>query len=841
MESSKKSYRFGPYQVNARECVLLRDGQPVPLTPKAFDTLLALVSNGGHLVEKDELMNQVWPETSVEESNLTQNIFTLRRVLGESDGNSKFIETVPRRGYRFVASVTEVLEPDISTKPQETNQRFEAIGVALETQTGSLAILPFINTSDDESMELLSDGITESIIKNLSQLRQLRVMSRNTVFRYKNADLDARQIGQELGVDAVLVGSVRSLGQRLVFSAELVDVVNGWQLWGESYERESGSLLDVQEEIANQISAALRVKLTGDEEQRVVSRYTESPDAYEAYLRGRYHWSKYTKHRLESAIVYFRRAIEIDPTYALAYAGIVDCYLRLATNYLPSEDLLPEAASRPDVGLEKELSISDASLETVKLRYEWDQKSAEREMKRANELKSDYPAAHQWYAAYQLSRSLYENAGSEHSPVGRSGKVAIDTRLTHQYLFSSPTHAEELQVRCMIAREQIDAGNYEAGRLVLQKWWAFGEWPSIDGLSPQSSADLLLTTGALAGWIASTRQVPRGQKHAEALLNGAVALFKQLSSKARVAEGRIELAHCYYRQGLYDLARATIHDSISELSDEYSELRSLALIRSAGLERNAGQPDEALDFLHQAAEIVELAGPWINGRYHLELATTLKEIAILDRRPDYFERALKQFHEALHKFEAIGNHRYAAIVENNYGYLLLKLKRFDEAENHLSRARKLFDGFGDKVCRAQVDETLAQLNLATERFELARQAIGRSVETLEIGGEEALLAESLTTYGKVLCRLVRPREAKRVLDRANRVAEGCGDTEGAARALLTIIEEMGDQLEEDERSEFAMRLKRLLEQSQQASILERLQKCLGRISETNGNEGERSS
>lgn len=180
---------------------------------------------------------------------------------------------------------------------------------------------------------------------------------------------------------------------------------------------------------------------------------------------------------------------------------------------------------------------------------------------------------------------------------------------------------------------------------------------------------------------------------------------------------------------------------------------------------------------------------------------------------------------ALQNFEAIGNHRYTAIVANNHGYFLYRVGRLDEAEPYLIRARKLFDGLADKVRRAQVDESLAQLKLAAQQLELAEESIFRSVETLETGGEEALLAESLTTQGRILSRMGKQREAKRVLDRAYAIAERCGDRGGAAHALLTEVEEMCGQLQDEERMALGSQLNQLLADSQQGFTLERLRKC----------------
>ena len=835
MQASKSSYHFGPYRLDVSQRVLLRDGKPVSLTLKAFDTLIALVQKKGHVVEKDDLMKQVWPDACVEDSNLTQNIFTLRKVLGETVEGLKYIETVPRRGYRFVAPVDEVFE--VASTLAKTTESYQPVAKTSDLPgtriTRFLAVLPFINVSNDADTEYLSDGITESIINSLAQLPLLRVMSRSTVFRYKSSELDARQIGRELGVDAVLVGRVHSYGQKLVIGAELVDVANGWQLWGESYDRGSGAIFEVQYEIARQISAALRLRLSGEEERRLAKRHTGSTEAYQFYLKGRFHWSKYTKEGLAQAIVHFREAIELDPNYALAYAGIVDCYLRLATNYIPPADASPVTPALRAPEKDDAIPETQPFPGMFKMRQEWDQKAAERESKRAIELKSTYPAAHQWHAAYLFSAALYREATREtdrEHRVRNNGPTRVaNAQSPSESRGADLTQAEEVQVFCTVAREQIEAGNFEAACVVLQRWWTIGEWPKVAGLEPQSCADLLFTTGALAGWVASSRQVPKGQKHAEALLNGSIALFEQLGLKTRGAEGRIELAYCYYREGVFDLARSTLQSAILGLSNEDSDLRSMALIKLAGVECHAGRLYDSLSQLDEAAEIVDPAGPWATGRYHLELATVLKNLAIAEARDDFFERALGHYQEALYQFEAIGNHRLKAIVENNHGNLLLSLKRLCEAEERLVLARKLFAGLDDKVRLAQVDETLAQLHVAASKFDLAEQAILRAVESLGKGGEEALLAEALTTHGVILCRLGRHREAKRVLERSNRMAESCGDREGAGRALLILIEEMCEDLDDGERLELANRLDMLLSHSQQRLTVERLRKCHERI------------
>jgi signal transduction histidine kinase/CheY-like chemotaxis protein len=397
-------------------------------------------------------------------------------------------------------------------------------------------------------------------------------------------------------------------------------------------------------------------------------------------------------------------------------------------------------------------------------------------------------------------------------------------------LQTSPlTISEHVEACCTIAREQLEKGDYDAGCAALRPWWKIGEWPVQAGLNVQAGSELLLTAGILSSTLANTKQITGGQKLAEALLNGAVALFGHLGEETRLAEARIELGCCYHRQGLLDLARDTLCASVVVLSENAHELRSVALTRLASVERQAGRLHDALDRLTEAAALAEETGTWIQGRLHSEFAITLKELGVAENRDRYFDRALGHYREALLQFENIGNLRSAAAVENNYGYLLLTLKRFDEAQLHLHRSRQLFDSFGDSVSCAQVDETLAQLYLASKEHGLAERSIRLAVDILETTGEEALLGEALTTQGLVLCRLARRHEAKPLLERARRVAERCGDYEGAGKSLLILIEEMCDQLSDDERREIGSHASQLLANSQQASTRERLRACLDRI------------
>jgi serine/threonine protein kinase/tetratricopeptide (TPR) repeat protein len=267
-----------------------------------------------------------------------------------------------------------------------------------ERGISSLAVLPFVNAAGDPQMEYLSDGLTESIILNLSQLTQLRVMSRSVVFRHKDRTHEAQEVGRELGVGAVLTGKILQRGEMLIVSAELVDIANGWQLWGAQYRREVADIFATEEDIAKEICEKLRLKLTPVKQHLLTRRYTENVEAYHLYLKGRFYWGKRTEDGLKKAIQCFREAIEIDPTYPLAYAGLAEGYVPLAIYcHLAPRDAWPKAKAAADRALEIDPEVSEARtvLGTVKGHYDWDPVGAEQELRAAIELDPKYPRARQ--------------------------------------------------------------------------------------------------------------------------------------------------------------------------------------------------------------------------------------------------------------------------------------------------------------------------------------------------------------------------------------------------------------------------------------------------------------
>ena len=383
---TKTSYEFGPFRVDERERRLLRDGEVVPLAPKVFDILLVFVQNSGHILSKDEVMKLIWPDTAVEEGNLARNVSTLRKALGEGPMNHRYVETVPWRGYRFMANVHVV--------------RDEPGRPAID----SIAVLPFVNVGGDSNLEYLSDGIAESLINNLSQLPHLRVTSRSSAFRYKGRETDAPAVGRELNVQAVVMGRVADREDMLSIGVELVDARDDRHLWGAQYNRQSADILTMQETIANEITEKLRLKLTSEEQQRLARRHTESAEAYHLYLKGRYHFNKLTLDGVEKGVTYFQQAIEKAPRYALAYTGLVDCY-----NYLAKRAEARAAATRA-LELDQTLGEAHASLAFHRFLYDWDFAGAEKGFKQALELNPNYAEAHHWYAIYLANMGRHDEA-----------------------------------------------------------------------------------------------------------------------------------------------------------------------------------------------------------------------------------------------------------------------------------------------------------------------------------------------------------------------------------------------------------------------------------------------
>lgn len=387
-------YDFDRFRVDPAERLLLCDDQPVALTPKAFETLLALVERSGRVVSKEELLAAVWPETYVEEATLTQNVYTLRKALAAAGAGRRVIETVPRRGYRFTGRVRQVGDPAAPPRPPAGSPLRGA---------RTLAVLPFHALGAGEEASLVGVGMADALITQLSNLRRLTVRPTSAVLRFTGTDRDPVKIGRRLGVEAVLEGTIQALGERRRVSVQLLDVRDGAPFWAERFDAAVTDPFALQDSISEQAVRALRLELTDPERSRLLGRHTEHPAAYDAYVRGRYFWNKRTGEDLERALAYFQRAVELDPLYARAHAGLADCHvvLPLYGSSTP-EQVFPHGikAARRALELDDSLAEAHTSLAYAHCFYEWDWTAAETAFRRALELNPGYANAHHWYGFF---------------------------------------------------------------------------------------------------------------------------------------------------------------------------------------------------------------------------------------------------------------------------------------------------------------------------------------------------------------------------------------------------------------------------------------------------------
>lgn len=488
LESGGLVYRFGAFLLDQSERVLLHGKEQVSLTPKVFDTLVVLLENAGHLVTKEKLLEEVWPETFVEEANLSVNIATLRKALGKDSGEQQYIETISKRGYRFAADVVNVGQKSTESVVTRVSPAATPTNTSNAPQViNSLAVLPFENVSAQADFDYLSDGLTESIISGLSRLQNLRVASRNSVFHYKPIrEWDPQEVGQKLGVCSVVIGRILQLDNRLIISTELVDVANGWQMWGEQYHRSPSDILSIQEEISAAICSRLKARLTREEKQRLGKYYTGDPEAFHLYLKGRYHWNKYAQQGLRKAIDYFSQAIEVDPTYALAYAGLADSYYRLSNVYAPIAEAMPKAkaAALKALEIDETLAEAHAALGLVNMSYDWNWPAAETEFTRAVELNPNYAIAHQRLGLFfhlqgQFDRALREiQIAVELDPLSPQlvGSIATTLLLKRDYDRAMREAHKALEMdnnhqptRYLLGRIYIQQGKFAEAIAIFQK------------------------------------------------------------------------------------------------------------------------------------------------------------------------------------------------------------------------------------------------------------------------------------------------------------------------------------------------------------------------------------
>jgi len=521
-------YEFGPFVLDPGERLVRHGAARMELPPRAFDTLLVLVENSGRLLEKDELMRTVWRDTVVEENNLSQVVYLLRKALRDGEDGARYIETVPKRGYRFVAGVRK-FEPaegngenrrgilsfsPPSSSSSSSNHRGSGLASAadrsgyqedfhpsssagsngLETPAPnsaarrgwiqglaggtaiiavlallqgvgwkqrlfgeaaggpvrSVAVLPLQNLSNDPNQEYFVDGMTDALITDLAQIRELKVVSKTSIMQYKGTRTPLPQIGRELGVDAVVEGSVLRSGDRVRITAQLIRTATDRHIWAEAYDGDLKDVLSLQARVAEAITNQVKLNLTAEESGRLRRAPAVNPEAFDLYLRGRYAWNQRNVESFQKAIQYFDQAIEKDSNFALAYSGLADSHTLLAL-YGEGMTGMTEAKAAAEKALQLDGTLAEAhtSLAAVKILHDWDWTGAEREFHRAIELNPNFAQAHHWYGNLLLG------------PEGR-----------HEEAVAELLRAQELDPLSLIINADTGFGYYLAGRydLALQAY-----------------------------------------------------------------------------------------------------------------------------------------------------------------------------------------------------------------------------------------------------------------------------------------------------------------------------------------------------------------------------------
>ena len=463
------SLRFGAYEFDLRAGELRKHGMRIKLQEQPCQILAILLEHRGEMVTREELQSRLWPRNTFVDFDHSLNtaVMRLREALSDSSENPRFIETLPRRGYRFVAPVEEKSAPLTESHPPQTarlgasptanpnenpalslaSAEFPAtaakksdrvlrprlfsltiflivivlaasfgfrylprpsVAVAPQGRMTSLVVLPFENLSADKDQAYFADGMTDELIAHLAKIRSLRVISRTSSMEYKGTHKALSQIARDLNVDSVVEGTVLRSGDRVRITAELVQVATDRHLWAETYESQLGDILTLQSHVASAIVNEIRVKLTPEDQVRLATTRPVSTQSYENYLKGRYYWNKRSQEGLTKAIDYFQLAIEKDPNYALAYAGLADCYSIIGSaivGTVPASGVAPQARAAALKSLELDDTLAEAhtSLATVRFNYDWDWNAAASGFRRAVELNPSYATAYQRNSLYLMS------------------------------------------------------------------------------------------------------------------------------------------------------------------------------------------------------------------------------------------------------------------------------------------------------------------------------------------------------------------------------------------------------------------------------------------------------
>ena len=610
-------YQFGPFCLDPVKRRLLRDGEVVRLTPKAFETLLALVEGRGRTIEKDELLNKVWAGVAVEENNLNQSITALRKSLGDSRQESHYIATIPGVGYRFVAEVKLAeVTPEVEATPKPPRPRgarvpryalvvlvaLVMLGVVVyflvtrerPPAVSSIMVLPLANLSGDPNQEYFTDGLTDALIGDLAKIGSLHVISRTSSMHYKGTNKSLPAIAAEMKVDAIVEGTVQRSGDRVVIRAQLIHAATDSHVWAETYERPITDVLNVQSEIAQTIARRVQIQMTAAEQSRLTASHPVRPKAFDDYLQGRYlYWNKRTEENLNKAIEHFRSAINEDPNYAPAYVGLADCYNALGAvqvGALPPLDArrLAEEAATKALALDPALAEAYNALGYVKL-FNWNWTGAEQDFKRAIELNPNYANAHNFYASFLIARGNVEQSIASANRARELDPFSLSISAQRGFLLENARHYGEAieQLRAVIA---MDPNHYQAHWILGHTYAANGQFEQAIEAS-QKAVELSERAPGALGMLGLAYAVAGRKDEANKILN------ELLDLNQRRYVTPVALVNIYIGLGNKDQAFVWMEKAFQERSNYLVYLKVFPILdplrsdpRFADLVRRVGLP-----------------------------------------------------------------------------------------------------------------------------------------------------------------------------------------------------------------------------------------------------------
>ena len=437
--SSRTIVRFGDFELDQDAGELRRQGTKVRLQEQPLQILQILLEHPGRVIPREELQKRIWPsDTFVDfDHGINNAVKRLREALGDTAETPRYVETLPRRGYRFIEKVDA---------PRHSEGG----------RINSIAVLPLENLSRDPEQEYFTDGLTEALITSLAKIGGLRVASRTTAMHYKGVHRPVREIARELDVDTVVEGTVLRSGERVRISVQLIDARKDLHLWAESYERDLQNVLTLHSDIARAVAAEIQIKLTPKDQQQLAAGQTGDTQAYEAYLKARYYWNKFTPEGVAKAVEYFQQAIAIDPGYSVAYSGLADCSSRIGWWGFVSPDRgfgASRAAAQKAVELAPALAEAHGSLAWAIMHYDWDLITAEKEFRLALEFNSNYMSVQHFYAASLAAMTRWDDAMVEIKRVLRLDPLSLIANMTAAKIL---VHAHRFEESLSYSRRALE-------------------------------------------------------------------------------------------------------------------------------------------------------------------------------------------------------------------------------------------------------------------------------------------------------------------------------------------------------------------------------------------------